>query len=684
MPSRSQLAWMTRLLFAATLIAACSLGSSETPAPVNLDPTSPPPAATAETGAPALSAASDGDVIFHNGVLLTMDDSRPSASAIHIVGDTIAAVGEEAAILAQAGPATVVIDLEGRTMMPGLVDAHSHMFERQDFDAVQDTLLRIGITTTAELYTDRPLLERLKGLAASGRLRVRLSTYLVYNTNCGEPLDEWWRAYPPTRVRGEMLRIGGIKIFSDGGSCNAPAVTYEYADGAGRGDLYFTRPELEAVLRSVDGAGYQAAVHALGDRALEVVLGSFESLWGGSNPRRHRIEHNAVIRPDQLARYTAAQPVATIFAPFATCHQTRGTTRYRYDVPELQRDWEWRWRDLLGTNPTVHFAWHGDMPGIYPPDAAYQLWAMVTRAELADDGTICAPPDWVAYNALTVDEVLHLMTLGAAYALDRDQEVASLVAGKLADLILLSDNPKTMAPMALRNLQVLMTMVGGKVEHCADGLQALCPQSAQAPPASAPPAGASAFRDEFESILEPGWTWTNEDPSAWSLDQTPGWLRIQLAQGGYLTTTPANVLLRPAPAGDFNLTTSLRASPTRNFEFAGLIVTFADGRVLQFGRAHCDLPGVCTGGGYYFDNLKDGASAGSNLALPGLAGSQSILRLEKRGTTYTAYYLMVDGQAVAVGSHSVADAPQSVGLLAAQAPAPGPLAEFDFFEITTP
>jgi predicted amidohydrolase YtcJ len=678
-PPRSFPPALAGIAVLAFVLSACGGGAPATPMPVILEPTVR--SELSETVSSAVSTASVAggtDVIFHNGVILTMDDGRPTASAIHLVGETIASLGDDAAVLAEAGSGTAVIDLAGRTLMPGFVDAHSHMFAEPDPAQVQATLLQTGVTTTAEMYVDEPLLQRLLELEAGGGLRVRLSAYLLYDTSCGDRLDEWWRAYPSTRRPGEMLRIGGIKVFTDGGSCNAPAVAFDYGNGVGQGDLYFTQPELEAALRSIDGAGYQAAVHAIGDRALDVVLGAFESLWGGVNPRRHRIEHNAVIRPDQLARYSAAQPVATIFAPFATCHKLGGETRFKYEVPDANRTWEWPWRDLISANPGLHLAWHGDMPHVYPPDAAYHLFAMVTRAELAPDGSICQPPDWIAHNALSADEALQLMTIGAAYALDRDQEVGSLVPGKFADLVVLSDNPLTVAPLALKDLQVLMTMVGGHVEYCAEGAETLCPSTSGPAPA---PAAIAGFRDEFEAALEPGWTWLNEDPSGWSLTETLGWLRVNLSIGGFLAGVPSNVLLRPAPMGDFDLRTRVRHAPARNYEFAGLIVRFGDDRVLQFGHAYCDAPGACAGDGYYFDNLQAGTSVGSNFASAGSGGSEDQLRLARRGDTYSAYYIVDDATWIEIGSHTVDQPPVSVGLVAAQAQDAGAVAEFDWFEV---
>ena len=680
--SRNAGVWAAGALLAAGL--ACGLPASNPPIatdspPTAVAPTSPP---TAAPSVPTAAVEPSGDVVFHNGVILTMDEARPAASAIHIQGEKIVSVGDEADVLAGAGPATTIVDLAGRTLMPGFADAHSHMFAEPDPQVAQATLLRTGVTTTAEMYVDPPLLQRLLDLEGAGDLRLRLSAYLLYDTSCGDPMGDWWRAYPSTRVRGERLRIGGVKVFTDGGSCNAPAVTFEYADGVGTGDLYFTQPELEDALRSIDEAGYQAAVHAIGDRALDVVLGAFENLWGSNNPRRHRIEHNAVIRPDQLARYSAAQPVAVIFAPFGTCRKLGAGSRFKYDVPDAYRSWEWPWRDLLNANPGVHFAWHGDMPHVFPPDAVYQLFTMVTRAEIAEDGSICQPPDWIAHNALSVDEALHLMTVGAAYALDRDQEVGSLVAGKYADLIVLSQNPRTIPPLDLKGLQVLMTMVGGRFEYCADGMQTLCPEIA-------PAAGATesvstvTLRDDFDGTLDPSWSWLREDPTAWSLEATPGWLRIDLSTASYLSGSPSNVLVQPAPSDDFELQTLVRLSPARNFELAGLVVLFDDSSLLQFGRAFCDLPS-CAGAGLYFDNLQDRVPVGGSFAMPDSGGADVVLRLVRRGSTYTAYRLADDSTWIEIGSHTVDRPPQSVGLIAAQAPAPGTFAEFDYFEIAAP
>lgn len=691
MPSRRRLAWIARFLTAATLIAACSPGSGETPAPVVLEPTSRQ-TATAEPGIPAPSSPSTNDIILHNGVLLTMDDSRPTASAIRIVGDSIDSVGEDAAILSQAGPTTVVINLEGRTLMPGFIDAHTHLFHvassfGQNDVTAQDDALRYGITSIGELWSDETLVRHLEELEASGDLRLRTTVYLApYADGCGNIYrQDWYRAYPPGAELGPHLRLGGIKIYTDGGSCNAPAVSFEYPGGAGKGDLYFSQAELNQIVTDFHRQGYQLAIHAIGDRGIDQALDAISAAQA-AEPRevRHRIEHAAVIRPDQITRFDTVPVVPVVFGSYPTCSLLQRDGSFQYYTPDDHLSWEWPLRSLLEGAPRGHVAYHSDAYGVRPLSTFENLYGFVTRAEVAEDGSVCQPPPALAAGGVSVDQALRVMTLEGAYALGQQSVLGSLTPGKLADLIVLSQDPRRVPARSLRDLQVLTTIVGGRVEYCAPGSEPLCPRLSPAPPASAPRPNASAFRDEFNATLDPAWTWTNEDPSAWSLTQTPGWLRLALSQGGFLTTTPSNVLLRAALPGDFNLMTTLRVSPARNFEFAGLVVVFADGRVLQFGRAYCDVPGVCTGGGFYFDNLQGGATTGSNFALPGFAASQYVLRLEKRGTAYTASYLTLDGQPVAVGSHTVADAPQSVGLLAGQAPSAGPVAEFDFFEMTAP
>ena len=136
---------------------------------------------------------------------------------------------------------------------------------------------------------------------------------------------------------------------------------------------------------------------------------------------------------------------------------------------------EWAWRPLIDANPDVHFAWHSDAPVFGEPLPMANIYGFITRRQYRADGTVCGPAPWAADDVLTIDEVAPMMTIEAAYAIRRDQELGSLEPGKLADVIILPDNPLEADPETIRETQVLMTMVGGKVAWCAPGAEGFCP-----------------------------------------------------------------------------------------------------------------------------------------------------------------------------------------------------------------
>jgi predicted amidohydrolase YtcJ len=433
-------------------------------------------------GASPTASAGVADLIIYGGPILTMDPVHPRAEAIAIAHDWIVAVGSREEIVRLASPSATVIDLGGATLMPGFVDAHSHFFGRADKAGtdpagVSEYILSQGITTTAELYVDESLLAELQRLNSSRRLSVRVSAYLAANDACGQSLGDWWREYAPTRQPAQMLRIGGVKVYTDGGACNTPAASFEYLNGLGHGDLYFTAAQLTELLRSIDATGHQAAMHALGDRAVQTVLDAMEQVIGTSgNPRRHRIEHAAATRPDLRARPGQIGAVVTIFGPYQTCFLTGKTGAFNFRTPAEYLEWEWPWRILLDASPGAHFAWHADFPVFQDGDPIHSLYGFVTRAQIAPDGSVCEPTPAMASGAISVDEALSLMTTGSAYALFRENELGRVAPGLLADFVILSGDPTGVQPAALKDLQVWMTMVGGQVAWCRSGREVICPR----------------------------------------------------------------------------------------------------------------------------------------------------------------------------------------------------------------
>jgi predicted amidohydrolase YtcJ len=473
------------LLMISMLITAC-VNSSQDESSVDSSSDHLPANSTEEPmgngKANAEVANEPADVIFNNGVILSMAPGDSVYQGIAIKGNRILALGGIEELDPYIAESTQIVNLGGLTLIPGFVDAHQHLFDDgiiQGYDPLPNQQIAIenGITAIADMYVDENVLSQLVEMSNAGQIRVRLNAYLVHTDNCGNVISDWWKAFQPGQIMGPNLQIGGIKIFTDGGSCGIPAMTVEYP-GGGMGDLFFNQEDLTSTIREINDAGFQAAIHALGDRSLEEVLNALgETLVSGENRLRNRIEHNATIRPDLMSRYNETGAIPVIFGSYPTCIRTEGGGVYKYVLSSEYGEWEWPWRALLDANPGIHPAWHSDFLAFPNMSPLYHAWGMVTRKSIAEDGSVCEPPDWLKAGALTIEEVLPMMTINAAFAVNRENEIGSLEVGKLADLVVLSDNPLDVGTDDIKDIQVLMTMIDGKVEYCRPGSEAICPSN---------------------------------------------------------------------------------------------------------------------------------------------------------------------------------------------------------------
>ena len=424
-----------------------------------------------ETENPAASKTQS--MIFYNGVILTMEKSFPQAQAIAIQNQKIIAVGQDDEILALREPDTKLIDLQGRSLMPGFVDAHTHILndarsQGMSLDEAQARALRNGITTLGDLFVDKSFLREIRNFEAKGLLRVRTGLYLVYNDPCGEVFGDWYKANPPTSSAGEMLRINGVKIFTDGGSCGRPALSFEIEKDSGPGDLWMSQDELNQAVLEAQSAGYQVAIHAIGDRAVEQAQNAIAfALDGQPNDPRHRMEHISVLTPEMVRRFGDLDIIAVIPGIYPSC------TPFGPPLPKEYGSWEWPWKDLRAANPDMKIAWHSDFP-FWSTSPILHLYGFVTRKDVYFQYD-CNPGMWLRDDTLSVEQALSIMTIDSAYALFREDEVGSLKTGKYADLVILSQNPLTIDPQELKGIKILATVVNGQFEYCATDQAHLCP-----------------------------------------------------------------------------------------------------------------------------------------------------------------------------------------------------------------
>lgn len=424
------------------------------------------------------------DLVLHGGPILTMDDESNVAEAVAVTDGEITAVGTADDVLALADDATRVIDLAGRTVMPGVVEPHTHLLQEiaPDQRAMlqgQTELLAHGITTAGMPTVLPNQLGAFESLAAADELTVRTVLYLSWNDNCGEPIGDGWSFDHEFGVDlDRALSIGGVKVFADGGSCGAPAMSFEYLDTApremkdtgwvGHGDLFVSAGQIANVVRRAEAAGGAVVVHAIGDVAIETALDGYER--AGELTQPHRIDHNSfasLLPRRSLARYAALGLGAAMqLLPWANgCDPTVETDGWIATMPPDVIARLEDWPTLLAANPGLVWAWHGDMPWV-PSSPLQQAFAIVTGGYADADG-ICHPERWAGRDTLPVTEALRLLTADAATAMGVSEQVGSLAPGMIADLLVLAADPLDPDPeIGLATNRPLATLVGGEVAHC--------------------------------------------------------------------------------------------------------------------------------------------------------------------------------------------------------------------------
>ena len=189
------------------------------------------------------------------------------------------------------------------------------------------------------------------------------------------------------------------------------------------------------------------------------------------------------------------------------------------------------------------------------------------------------------------------------------------------------------------------------------------------------------FRDEFIESLDAQWSWVREDPQNWSLAILPGLLQINVGNGYVVAHSNSNLLLRPAPEGNFRIETHVTFDPRHNFEFAGLIIYENDSNFVQAGHGYCNSVD-CIGEGLYMNSYQKGVMVKPSPMQTYTHRNPVFLRLSRRGDIYT-FENSQDGNVwFLIGNHTSAIDPLQIGLVTSQNLRDDILpANFGYFEV---
>jgi len=290
-----------------------------------------------------------------------------------------------------------------------------------------------------------------------GRLPVRTWGCLAGNPD-GIADAAWERGVRP--LQGcDMLRFGAMKVFADGsagGRTAAMSTPYEPHgnETPGTGMFIFPHEVLHGLFAKYHAQGWQLAIHAIGDAAIETTLRGFEAMDSAEHPvagRRHRIEHCEFVRPDQIARMAArgieAVPQMIFMHEFGDMY-VQNLGRARAEAANPMRGW---------IDAGMHPAAGSDAP-VSATDPMLNIHAMLTRT--THRGTVLGPD-----QAVSLGEAMHAYTWAGAYTQFAEDRRGRLVPGQLADIAVLSRDIFAASPADLLTTRADMTIRGGTVAY---------------------------------------------------------------------------------------------------------------------------------------------------------------------------------------------------------------------------
>jgi len=254
----------------------------------------------------------------------------------------------------------------------------------------------------------------------------------------------------------EWLRLGGLKYFVDGSLGSQTAEMFENYSGSDQtGVEIITESELIENLHQTALRGLSATVHAIGDKANHKTLNAFENVHTVSNEKglRHRIEHAQILREDDIHRFGTLNIIASM-QPMHISDDVRLSDKYlgsrtktTYPINSLRQ-------------AGCQIVFGSDMP-VADPDPIKGIRAAVGRRYLLDKNE----PRWHPEQSISAEQALLSYTRDAAYASYEENLKGTLIPGKLADFIVLSNELESADENSLAEIKVKMTVLGGEIVY---------------------------------------------------------------------------------------------------------------------------------------------------------------------------------------------------------------------------
>jgi len=400
---------------------------------------------------PALMSCADGHTTWVNSKALALakiDRNTPNPANGIIVHDEN---GEPTGALQEAASSLV------RKVIPEETKAEM-------LDALRRGLKeasRVGVTRVHSLGGDFEHLDLLETVRREGNLTTRFS--VAYFVDPPGLTDKDWKALTAARnrYRDEWISEGGVKMMLDGVIDSFTGAMLEPYVGKGeeKGKLFWDPDIFKKTVAELDSKEVQVSTHAIGDAAIRLALDAYENAAkvNGPRDRRDKVEHIENVAQADIGRFAQLGVIAS-FQPLHANPEPNWMGSWIANVgPERERR-AFAWKAVSSTNGRLAFGSDWPVVTINP-------WQGMQVAVTRQDFEGKPPEGWQPQLRVTMKEAIEAYTMGGAYSMFRENDEGSIETGKLADLIMVSQNVFEIDPHKIGETKVLTTMVGGKIVY---------------------------------------------------------------------------------------------------------------------------------------------------------------------------------------------------------------------------
>ena len=309
-----------------------------------------------------------------------------------------------------------------------------------------EKIVEAGVTSIHWIVTSSIEIPVINRLCAENKLPLRV--HIIAPTNI---LDQINDPDPLPSTEDNPVKKWGVNIFVDGFlAARTAALSESYSDvNSTKGQLQYSQKELNVLVAKAHKANFSLVIHAMGDQAIDMTLTAIEKalMKVPRKNHRYRIEHASVLNKELIHRIKklelmiSVQPKVIIseFSVWSAVDRLgHKRARLLYPLKTLIKE-------------GIRVTGGSDCP-MEPLNPLLGIQAAVTRQFFPEE-------------RITIDEALRMYTVDAAYASSEENIKGSIEENKLADLTILSDDPRTIPPNKIGDITVEMTIVGGKVVY---------------------------------------------------------------------------------------------------------------------------------------------------------------------------------------------------------------------------